>query len=94
MKAGFGSGPFSPRLPTPGRPSSSEGGPLPPGDTVAPLGGRLSAPQAAFLHAPPPPLSFKRSPPPFIDFLCYQNYLCETKDLSLSFLSTRSDAAT
>lgn len=67
---------------TPGPPSSSEGAPLPPEDTVAPWTGASHTHRPASCTLPPPLLPFKLSPPPSIDFLCHQNYVCETKDLA------------
>lgn len=52
-KQGLGLGPFSPTHS--GAPSSSEGARSRPRTPVAPLDGRLSHPQAAFLHAPATP---------------------------------------
>lgn len=80
-KQSLGLGPFSPphsraplklrRRPAPAR-----------GHRGPPWTGASHTHRPASCTLPPPLLPFKLSPPPSIDFLCHQNYVCETKDLA------------
>lgn len=82
MQTGFGSGPFSPPH-TPGPPQAPKAPAPARGPPWRPWTGASHTHRPPSCTLPPPLLPFKLSPPSTIDFLCHQNYVCETKDWSL-----------
>lgn len=81
-KQGLGLGPFSPTH-TPGPPQAPKAPAPARGPPWPPWTGASHTHRPPSCTLPPPLLPFKLSPPSSIDFLCHQNYVCETKALSL-----------